>query len=227
MTGTQKSGTQKFGTQKFGRSHNTRLRVAAMLLLGIAVGVLAALTVGSQYSLTAGWASSCALYLVWAWIVVGPMDAARARAYATREDPNRAVSEALILFASVASLIAVVLLLTSAKDAHGAAKALIPVLGLVSVALSWFLVHTLFTLRYARLYYTDTAGGIDFNEDEPPNYADFAYVAFTLGMTYQVSDTDLKTRAIRFTALRQGLLSYLFGAVILASTVNIVAGLAN
>ena len=192
--------------------HNTRLRVGAMLLLGIAVGVLAGLTVGGQYSLTAGWASSCALYLVWVWIVIVPMDPARAQLYATREDPNRGVSEALILFASVASLIAVVLLLTSAKDAQGAAKALIPVLGLVSVALSWFLVHTLFTLRYARLYYTDKAGGIDFNEDEPPNYVDFAYVSF---------------RAIRSTALRQGLLSYLFGAVILASTVNIVAGLAS
>jgi uncharacterized membrane protein len=214
-------------TTEFGRWHNTRLRVGAMLLVGVVVGVVAALTVGGQYALTAGWASACALYVAWAWIVVLPMDAARARVYATREDPNRAVSETLILVASIASLIAVLLLLTSAKDAQGAAKVLIPILGLLSVALSWFLVHTLFMLRYARLYYTDKAGGIDFNEDEPPNYLDFAYVSFTLGMTYQVSDTDLKTRAIRFTALRQGLLSYLFGAVILASTVNIVASLAS
>ena len=68
-------------------------------------------------------------------------------------------------------------------------------------------------------------GGIDFNEDDPPAYADFAYLAFTLGMTFQVSDTDLQTKPIRATALRHGLLSYLFGAIILATTINLVAGL--
>jgi uncharacterized membrane protein len=97
--------------------------------------------------------------------------------------------------------------------------------GVGSVAAAWLMVHTIFTVRYALLYYTDSAGGINFNQSEPPAYADFAYVAFTIGMTYQVSDTDLKSRAIRRTALRHGLLSYLLGAVILAATVNLVAGL--
>ena len=67
----------------------------------------------------------------------------------------------------------------------------------------------------------------DFNQDEPPAYVDFAYLAFTIGMTYQVSDTDLQTRTIRATALRQAMLSYLLGAVILAITINLVAGLSN
>jgi len=100
-------------------------------------------------------------------------------------------------------------------------------LGVVSVALSWFAVHTFFMLRYARLYYLDSAGGINFNQDEKPVYSDFAYLAFTVGMTYQVSDTDLKTHAIRATALRHGLLSYLFGAVILATAINFVVSLAG
>ena len=95
------------------------------------------------------------------------------------------------------------------------------------MALSWLLVHTVFTLRYALLYYTGRDGGIDFNQSAPPCYSDFAYLAFTLGMTFQVSDTDLKTPNIRRTALRQALLSYLFGAVILAATVNLIAGLGS
>lgn len=86
-------------------------------------------------------------------------------------------------------------------------------------------MHTLFTLRYARLYFAGQAGGIDFNNNEPPRIVDFAYVAFTIGMTYQVSDTNISQFDIRSLALRQGLLSYLFGAVILASVINLVAGL--
>jgi uncharacterized membrane protein len=83
-------------------------------------------------------------------------------------------------------------------------------------------------LRYARLYYLNGSEGIDFNQKgEQPAYVDFAYLAFTIGMTYQVSDTDLTTRAIRSTALRQALLSFVLGAVILATTINLIAGLSN
>ncbi len=108
-------------------------------------------------------------------------------------------------------------------------KALDAALSACSVALAWGAVHTVFLTRYAGLYYPPSAsgGGIDFNEDDPPKYTDFAYLAFTLGMTFQVSDTDLKTKPIRATALRHGLLSYLFGAIIVATTINLVAGLAK
>jgi uncharacterized membrane protein len=82
-------------------------------------------------------------------------------------------------------------------------------------------------LRYAKLYYVDDNGGVSFNQDEPPQYTDFAYLAFTLGATFQVSDTNLEKHNIRVTVLRHALLSYLFGSVILAATVNLVAGLAN
>jgi len=83
-----------------------------------------------------------------------------------------------------------------------------------------------YTLRYADLYYQHE-GGLDFNQTEEPDYRDFAYLAFTIGMTYQVSDTNLRLKAVRRTALRHALLSYLFGAVIIAMTINIVASLAN
>jgi len=98
-------------------------------------------------------------------------------------------------------------------------------LAVASVLLSWTTVHTIFTLRYARLYYAPPVGGIGFQDHEQPSYADFVYVAFTIGMTYQVSDTDLAKRPIRSAALHHALLSYLFGSVILAVTVSLVAAI--
>jgi uncharacterized membrane protein len=96
-----------------------------------------------------------------------------------------------------------------------------------AVAAVWLVVHTVFTVRYARLHYLNGSSGIDFNQDEQPTHGDFAYLAFIIGMPYQVSDTDLKTRTIRGTALRQALLSFVLGAVILATTINLVAGLSS
>jgi uncharacterized membrane protein len=195
-----------------------------------ASGIIAACIVGAlgfwQYAPIAGWAVAAAVYLVWVWLRIYGMDAAATSSHATREDPTRGTTDLLLLLASVSSLVVIAVLLIQSKSAHGAAKTLLPLIVIASVAMSWFLVHTLFTLRYAALYYADDAGGIDFNQKEPPRYLDFAYLAFTLGMTFQVSDTNLTRFAVRSTALRHGLLSYLFGAVILATAVNLVASLA-
>jgi uncharacterized membrane protein len=131
-----------------------------------------------------------------------------------------------MLLASVASLAGVVYLL-AARSGSGADEALSAGLGIASVVAAWVVVHVVYTLRYALLYYSDHPGGIDFNQSDGPAYVDFAYLAFTLGMTYQVSDTNLQTRAIRTTALRHALLSYVLGAVVLATVVNLVAGLGS
>jgi len=98
-------------------------------------------------------------------------------------------------------------------------------LAFVSVFVSWTIVHTVYTMRYARLYYSGTPGGIDFNGSGPPDYADFAYLAFTIGMTFQVSDTSISSREIRRAALRHAWLSFPLDAVIIATCVNLVAGL--
>ena len=100
-------------------------------------------------------------------------------------------------------------------------------LGVAAIAASWLVVHTIFTLRYAWLYYTEPRGGVDFDQDDDPTFRDFAYVAFTIGMTFQVSDTALRATEIRSTALRHALTSFLFNTVIIAVTVNIVAGLSR
>ncbi len=118
-------------------------------------------------------------------------------------------------------------MLSTARGLHGTAQDLAAALGVVSVLLSWLLVQTLFTLRYAELYYSGTPGGVDFNQPEPPRYTDFAYFAVTVGMTYQVSDTTITSSTIRATTLRHALLSFFFGTVVIASVINLVAGLGS
>ena len=205
----------------------SRLRFAVMLL----AGVLAAGASGSSgrwvEAPAVGWSTAALTYVAWTYATVSHLDSEHTARQAVAEDPGRAATDVLLLSASVASLVAVWLVIVQARDSSGAVQSLQAGLGLASVVLSWVVVHTIFTLRYASLYYSGPDGGVDFNQDDPPRYSDFAYLAFTIGMTFQVSDTDLKTTEIRATALRHALLSYLFGSVILAATINLIAGLAN
>jgi uncharacterized membrane protein len=152
------------------------------------------------------------------------MDSAATAAHAVGEDPGRAASHALLIAASIASLGAVAAVIASASSYRGEVAA--AAVGAGSVGLSWTLVHTVYATRYARIYYSDQ-GGVDFNAHIQPRYSDFTYLAFTIGMTFQVSDTNLTTRAMRSVVLRHALLSFALGAVILAATINLVAGLAR
>ena len=173
---------------------------------------------------TAGWIAFAVVFLASTWRVIGGMAPEETAAHATREDPTVGVGSVILTVASIASLGGVALLLLGAGRSS---TILEPALAVASVALSWFLVHSLYTLKYAALYYSGSDGGVDFNQKSDPDYEDFAYLAFTLGMTYQVSDTSITSRDIRHAALRHGLLSYLLGAVVLASTINLIAGLAK
>ena len=97
-------------------------------------------------------------------------------------------------------------------------------MGLATVAVGWLCVQAVYTVRYARIYYATDRPPIDFNDDEDPALSDFAYFSFNLGMTYQVSDTDVRTRSLRKVILVHTMLSYLYGTVVIATTVNLVAG---
>ena len=174
-----------------------------------------------------GWDVAAATYGVGTWLTMAGVDAATTAERVVREDPGRATVDGVLLTASVASLGAVAAVITAGGPHRGVSPDLAAALGAGSLLLTWLLIHLVFTARYARLYYTGPDGGINFNQEEPPSYGDFAYLAFTIGMTYQVSDTDLQQPAIRRTALRHALLSYLFGAVIIAATINLLAGLAK
>ena len=204
-----------------------RRRLLVVLASGVVVAVVVGLTAGWLFSPISGWIATCAVYLVIVWFRIAPMDEVQTNEHASREDPTRGIADILTLAASVGSLGGVAFLLIGTQDEKGVAQILVPILSLASVVLSWALVHTLFTLRYAVLYFDGRDGGIDFNQQGPPRYSDFAYVGFTIGMTYQVSDTSFRSTAMRATALRHALLSYLFGAIVLAATINLLAGLAK
>ncbi len=198
-----------------------------MLVAGVVVAGVTGLLGHWNFALIAGWAAASVTYVVWVWATIGRMDADMTASHATREDPSRPLADLLVVLASIASLGAIVFLLIGTAGASASVQVIVAVLAVIGIALSWLLIHTLFTLRYASLYYDGVDGGVDFNQKEAPRYGDFAYLAFTLGMTFQVSDTTLTTHAVRMAALRHGLLSYLFGSVILASLINLIAGLSS
>jgi len=192
---------------------------------GLVVAAVALLQ-GASWSVAALFAEDVAalVFLVWVWVTIARADAASTGRLARSEDASRAAAEAVLLGAGAGSLLAVVFTLGQAGRAAGPDRGLLIALALVSVALAWTSVHTVYLLRYARLYYSPPEGGIDFH-GEDPDYVDFAYLALTVGMTFQISDTDISAKRVRRVALHHALLSYVFGTVILAITVSSLAGL--
>jgi uncharacterized membrane protein len=207
-----------------------RSGIAARRVITGAVGGLVAagiaVVAGASWSVAALCASDVAalVFVGWVWTTVMRADPAATARIARAEDASRVAAEAVLIAAGVASLLAVGFTLAQAGRSTAPDRGLLTALALASVALAWTSVHTVFLLRYARLYYSPPDGGIDFG-DEAPAYLDFAYLALTIGMTFQVSDTDLTAKRIRRVALRHALLSYLFGTVIVAITVSSAAAL--
>ena len=210
-----------------GKGVSAGMRIVVSALVGASAALVAILLGSALIAPAIGWDAGALTFLVWTWLTIGPMSVQDTAAHATREDPSRPVSDVLLIAAAVVSLAAVGIVLVQASSEQGAAQDLLAGVGVATVALSWLVVHTVYTVEYARLYYTSDPGGIDFNQAGPPRYADFAYLSLTLGMTFQVSDTDLQEATIRATALRQALLSYLFGVVIVATTINLIASLGS
>jgi len=193
--------------------------------VGLLVGIASARLLPWQAADLIGWVVASAVYLTTSWATIAGLDAAATERVAVREDPSVPASELTFISAAVVCLGGVGMALVKAGQASGGMKAALIILGVLSVMTAWGTVHTIYTLRYARLYYSGRNGGVDFNDDEPPTYIDFAYLAFTIGMTFQVSDTDLTAAAVRHAALRHALLAYLFGVIIVGMTINIVASL--
>ena len=208
-----------------GTTSTTRLIVSTVF--GVVVGVAVGVPAKWQLGILSGWIAGGLAYEIWLWLTIRAMDAGQTSAHAVREDAGRALTDVAVLVSSVASLLSVGLVIATSSSTQGLSKAIHVGASVLGVVVGWVMVHLSYTTRYARLYYSGSDGGIDFQEDDPPCYLDFAYLAFTIGMTFQVSDTELQTKEIRATALRHALLSYLFGAVIVASVINLLAGLAK
>ncbi len=196
------------------------------IAIGIGVGAAAVVgtTAGWRYSSAGGWIATATVYLIWVWASIAKMSAAAIEVIVQQRHPARRPADLIILVASVASLGGVAHLLI-AGSSKGAGATVAAAIGFLSVIASWLVVHAVYTVRYAILYYSEPVGGIDFNDDAKPTFADFAYVAFTVAVTYGVTDTPLRKRPLRVAVLQHAMVSYLFGTVILAVTVQVIGSL--
>ena len=190
---------------------------------GVLAGAVVTVAGVPEISVLVGWAVAAGVLMSWVWRISWPLDSAGTKRLAEEEGRTR-VTDTVVLCAAVASLAAVVeaLVRSGSGDAVGVATV---VLGVLVVILSWALVNTVFALKYARRYYSGGDGGIDFGDDERPAYSDFAYLAFTVGMSFAVPDAQIVDTSIRKVGLGHALLSYLFGTVVIAVAINLVTNL--
>jgi uncharacterized membrane protein len=203
-------------------------RVAIVASIGLVVALVLMPIVPLELAVVAGWDAAALTYLSSIWPIILRADSGQAQQLATREDETRSSATVLLLAASVASLLGVGGALSLAGRDSGPGRILFIGLAVVTVLVSWTVVNTVYTLHYAHRDFGSAAPGIAFGDadgQERPTYRDFAYVAFTIGMTYQVSDTTVRDPRIRRAVLSHALLSYVFGVVIIGGAVNLIAGL--
>jgi uncharacterized membrane protein len=178
------------------------------------------------------WVTFSISFIITSWIIFFKLPVSEIVKKANREDGSRLFVLVSILVSSFASLFAVMFLMFSKDQLPGQEiiKALVAVLGMM---MSWVLVHTIFTFHYAHLYYfegaDDTPGeaALDFPGKTTPDYIDFAYFSFVIGMTFQVSDVEINSHTIRRTVLAHSLLSFALNTFVVALTINLIAGLKN
>jgi uncharacterized membrane protein len=203
-----------------------RVVTAAAIWLIVTVGLLPFMT--WQLAVVGGWDIAALILLGVVWRIILRATGADVVQIATREDETPATATTLVVGASTASLMGVGFALSLAGRETGAERVLLVGFAFLTVVVSWTVINTVFTLRYAHLHIRSKLQGIDFGTpavDTLPSYRDFAYVAFTIGMTYQVSDTTVRDPLIRGTVLPHAMLAYLFGVVIVAGGINLIAGL--
>jgi uncharacterized membrane protein len=183
------------------------------------------------------WCSFSFSSLLLFWITILKAEVHEVKYIAKRQDSSRTIVFIFVLVAAIISLFAVIFLLKILPDTKAAGYWYHIGFSIISVVLSWALIHTIFTFRYAHLYYScrreekgmekEDEGGLQFPNEDSPDYLDFAYFSFVIGMTFQVSDVAITSRQIRHLALFHGLISFIYNTVILALSVSIIAGLVH
>jgi uncharacterized membrane protein len=184
-------------------------------------------------ALVGAWDLSALFHIGFAWIIISRLDPAEVHHDATLQDGSRSLILAFILLASAASLLSVGFVLGPVKEMQAQERLLHIALSVVAIISSWLLVHTTFTLHYAHVYFRENLlsadkgqpPALDFPGNPAPDYLDFAYFSFVIGMTCQTSDVGVRSRRIRRLSLLHGLLSFAFNTIILALTINVIAGL--
>src|SRR3954468_585867 len=201
-------------------------RTLISLSTGLAAGVIVGLLATPRLLPLVAWTVTVAVILTWVWWISWPQDSEGTERLAEAENTTRS-TDVWLLAAAVASLAIVVAALVQSSSQRNATAVASVLLSVLSVALSWALVNTVYAFKYARLYYFDEpdVGGIDFKQEDSPTYSDFAYLAFTVGISFAVSETEPTSSRIRKVALGHALFSYVFGTGILAVAINLVTNL--
>jgi uncharacterized membrane protein len=201
-------------------------RAVLSLAAGLFAGVVVAMFTTPRLLPLVSWTVTLTLLLGWVWRMSWLQDWRGTKRLAELESATRS-TDVWLLAAAVASLALVVVALVQSSSQRNATAVASVLLSVLSVTLSWALVNTVYAFKYARLYYfgePDT-GGIDFKQDDPPTYSDFAYLAFTMGMSFAVSETEPTATRVRRVALGHALLSYAFGTGVMAVAINLVTNL--
>ena len=213
--------------QRVAHVHAVTRMVTALVASGL-TAVLLPSSVSSEVRAVASWDGFAVVALVLTWWTIVTLKPAQIRTLAQREDPSRLASLILVVLGASASLLAVLVLLQESTKMRSGDKMQAIVLALSAVALAWALIHTVFTLRYAHLYYDVNAGdrALDFPGDVTmPDYLDFAYFAFIVGMTAQTADVNVRGRRLRRTALLHGIIAFAFNTAVVALSIGVLTTL--
>lgn len=178
------------------------------------------------------WDVSATFFLAMAWVTMNAATPVKMRQNAQRQDSSRLSIASLVIAAACASLLAISFMLKGGKSLPEWILTIHIILSITTITTSWLLTHTMFALHYAHRYYRNSedlsstqAEGLQFPGEDQPDYWDFLYFSFVIGMTCQVSDVQTESSPMRRLALLHGVLSFIFNTVILAISINIVAGL--
>jgi uncharacterized membrane protein len=207
-------------------------RAANRLIYGGILGLAAALALPSSFGLgarvVAWWDAAAITALVLSWHIIVTCNAHETHCRAAATDPGRTLVWVVVIFSAIASLFAATVVLHHVRGVPRAIEFPTVLMCLTAVLVAWTITHTSYTLRYAHLYYRDDeegVGGLEFPGGRAPDYMDFAYLAFTVGMCFQVSDVTVSGRYLRRAVLTHALLSFVYNTVILALALNLLGGL--
>ena len=215
-------------------SHQWRVR--SRLILSIFVSLIVAILLPHWLSLSTRilciWNAGMVSFLLATWTLMFQAKAKTMRRNAQSQDGGSLMILSLVTAAACASILAITFILKEAKGQEINIVISHVILAVITIIGSWLLVHTIFTMHYAHEYYQDhqtqcdtKAGGLNFPNDIEPDYWDFLYFSFVIGMTSQVSDVEITSRSLRRLSLFHSILSFFFNTAIVAMSINIIAGL--
>jgi uncharacterized membrane protein len=201
------------------------------LALGLAAFFLGQNRLEPATQMVVSWNVFALTDLALMWVVLIKADPVHVRKTVRLQDTGRRVIFGIVILADLAAFLAVAFVLGPARSLPRESLGIHFALSFIAIISSWMLTHTVFALRYAHLFYSGEApedatrrhGGLEFPGGQSPDYLDFAYFAFVIGMTFQVSDVQISSRKIRRLVLLHGLLSFAFVTVILALTISVVS----